>query len=769
MRKKHLFRRLLPAAALTLGLAAPPAAGFPPSPPGAAAQAFPTAVMADSAAARLERGDLDGARRLYQELLERDGDNADALIGMGRVFLADRAGAERALEYLRRATARHPTNVQAHYFRALAHLRLARTDLGRDNANFARMELETVLALDPSHSDALFRLGQLLRDVYGDGQGAVRAFRSQVAANPGHLQARLELVRALMDVGEWQEAIEQADALLARDGSFLDAYPYLAAANWKRGKAQEAMEVFERYFARIDEKEMGLYLDLGLVLTPTEQKELERLPSDGVRAYWARYWRTRDPDPKTDVNERLLEHYIRIAYARIEFGEQQWPWDARGGFYVRYGEPAYRSSRGRPVAWALLDDDPRLLEKKRDFQEQLGISSDFLQTSMFDNPIWDPPPGVDKGRVVELAASLLVEDRTLTPQQAWETASRMAEEEATSAVATPERWVYPDRGIDLHFEDPTHSGRYLATDTRSRLIIERMEKVVPTISEEEEKIDLIDPMDSVVTFRGRDGDTVVEYAFALLPEEFGTFRSVTGTYATIDVEVMLYTESWEPVAEAGQKRRRLQTIPQVKIRGVPLFVDATRMEVAPGTYRLTTLLLDPVTGKRATAEEIVDLPDYSGNTLMVSDILPAARITEVDEGREGRFIRGNLEVLPLPGRALQQDQPLFIYYEIYNLSKDAIGATDYQIEYAIAEAPQEQALASRLFQGLQRLVGRGRKRAVLTSAVQRSGIFSDESAYLEIDLSRLPAGTYLLELTITDKLNGATARGALLFRTLPIR
>jgi len=117
----------------------------------------------------------------------------------------------------------------------------------------------------------------------------------------------------------------------------------------------------------------------------------------------------------------------------------------------------------------------------------------------------------------------------------------------------------------------------------------------------EEKIDLIDPMDSVTTFRGPEGMTAVEYAFALLPDEFGSFRSVTGTYATLDVEVGLYTEAWEPVTETGPQRRRLQTIPQVSIRGIPLFVDATRIEVEPGTYRLTTLLLDPVSGKRATA------------------------------------------------------------------------------------------------------------------------------------------------------------------------
>ena len=734
------------------------------------------AAVVDSAAARLERGDLEGARQLYQQVLDEQGDHPGALIGMGRVYLADRTGAERALEFLRRATAADPTNIGAHYYRALAHLRLADTDLGRDNANFALRELETVLALDPSHADARYQLGRLLQDVLGEGEEAVEAFRTQVAANPSHLDARFELVKALMDVGEWVDAIGESEALLARDEDYLGVYPYLAAAHWKRGDGEGAMGVFERYFERIDAREMGLYLDLGLVLSSDEVRGLEQLPAEGLRAYWARYWRTRDPDPQTDVNERLLEHYIRIAYARIQFGQGRWPWDARGEFYVRYGEPTYRSARGQPVAWGLVEGDPDFLRKKREHQESIGMPSQLAQPSQFDAPAFDPPPGVPKWLVVTIADSIALENQFPPPGaerlsliEIWEQASQMADRRSygVSSAAAPERWVYLDRGIDLAFDDPTHRGNYLATGDRSRMVVEQMEKVMPTISEEEEKIDRIDPMDSVTTFRGPEGMTAVEYAFALLPDEFGSFRSVTGSYATLDVEVGLYTEAWEPVAETGPQRRRLQTIPQVSIRGIPLFVDATRIEVEPGTYRLTTLLLDPVSGRRATAEEVFELPDYSGDELMVSGVLPAASIREVGPGREGRFIRNGLEVLPLPGRALQLDQPLFIYYEIYNLTKDPIGATEYEITYSVAEAPEEQALTTRLFQGVQRLFGAGRRRAVLSSTVSRSGIFNDETAWLELDMSRLPPDTYILELTVTDRLTGALARGALLFRTLP--
>jgi GWxTD domain-containing protein len=517
-------------------------------------------------------------------------------------------------------------------------------------------------------------------------------------------------------------------------------------------------------------------VDLGLVLTPQEQREYRALDAVGKRNYWGTYWRARDPYPRTPVNERLLEHFIRVAYARLEFGQDAWPWDARGDAYVRYGEPDYRSARGKPVAWNLVDGDPGWIRQKRKHEESMGLPSNLSSTSPFESDAWDPPPGVEKWMVVALADSIQLEMRMPPPgtsppslMEIWEMASTEASKRgmSSSAAATRERWVYLNRGIDLNFEDYTHNGKYTVTGDRSRAVVEEMEKKQPSLSEEEDRIDFIDPMDLVVTFKGSEGNTAMEYAFALLPDEFGSFRSVTGVYATLDVTVELFTEEWEEATRLEERSRRLQTIPQVTIRGIPLFVDASRLEAPPGSYRLNTLLMDPVSGRRATVEELLELPDFSGDELMVSDILPAALIREVEADREGRFIRNGLEVLPLPGRVIQTDQPLFIYYEIYNLAKDAIGATQYDVAYSIAEAPEDMGLTTRLFQGLRSLVGRRRQRAVLTSTVSRSGIFNDESAYLEIDLGDLPADTYWLELKVTDSNSGAEAQSILVFRTLP--
>ncbi|MFC1500626.1 tetratricopeptide repeat protein [Candidatus Zixiibacteriota bacterium] len=729
----------------------------------------PHAALCDSGFVRLDSDDIEGARGYFEQILRRDPHYPRALLGMGRVMLGIRTGGGRAVDFLIQATEALPLDISAHYYRGLAHMRLAERDIGRDNIRMARSELITVLDLDPSHPDARYRLGIVLYEYFEEFREAQDEFEKQILTNPGHVDARLALLKVLMEMGEWEEAVSSAEMLLERDPEAFDAYPYLAGAQWKMGRGDEAMRVFERYFAIVGEREVNLYLNLGLVLETEEMEEFESLAPDGKRAYWAHYWRSRDPDPKTDVNERLLEHYIRIAWARIEFGKEAWPWDARGRLYVRYGEPDYRSGHGRPIAWDFVDGDPEWTQKKREHQEEMGLPSMLLQLSVFDADHWDYPLYIPKPMIIATAESLRAEDPIALLDSIWTQAVAIAENKAFrgASYATPERWVYADEGIDLNFEDYAHSGIFSVYGVRSRMVVEQMEERLPSLSEEEDRIEIIDPMDSVVTFRGEGGQTAVEYAFALLPDEFGSFRSMTGVYATIDVEVNLFTEDWIRAAGVGDSARRLETIPQVSIRGIPLFVDATRMEVTPGTYLLTTLLIDPETGKRARAEETVELPDYSGDELMMSNILPAAYIGLADDTSRPRFIRGDLEVLPLPGRAIQADQALFIYYEVYNLSMDQFGATEYQVEYLVREAPENRRLATRLFHTVQSFLGQGRRPTGVASSVTRTGIRPDLFSYLEIDVSQLEPQTYILELHVTDLNNGEMTSGSLLFRTLP--
>jgi GWxTD domain-containing protein len=80
---------------------------------------------------------------------------------------------------------------------------------------------------------------------------------------------------------------------------------------------------------------------LRYVATEQELREMDRLRTSEERnAYWAEFWRRRDPSPETGGNEAMDEFYKRVQYANQHFsaGVQGWKTDM-GHVYIRFGQP----------------------------------------------------------------------------------------------------------------------------------------------------------------------------------------------------------------------------------------------------------------------------------------------------------------------------------------------------------------------------------------------------------------------------------------------
>ncbi len=691
----------------------------------------PVSTLCDSGFVLLEKEDYAGAQQAFREALRLDRAYPRALYGIGRAFLELPKGTGRALDYLQRAAENMPDDIDVFYCKAIAHSRLAETEfIGRGNSRAAIGDLEKVLTINPSHHNAHFLIGELYRDYFKDYEQAIEAFRNQVTVHPDHVEAWQALLAAEIDTGNWETAVATAEDLLTRNPEMLEAYPWLAAAHWKAGRLDDSMRIFEYYFTALPEEEKSVYFDLAYILATVDVRDYVSLDEAGRDGYWLDYWRSHDPDPKTMINERLLEHFIRVAYARIEFGKKKWPWDSRGDFYIRYGEPDEDMGPGRPFPSTPVDEWEFYL-KECELRDRMGLPRPVFHIENYNFIL-----------------------------------ATLGFDTSVDGSSTPVRWLYTDEGIDVTFVNPVMSGNYLPG---SGPLIGALKRHLPVLSEEEDKIRTFELLQSALTFRGRNGWTALEYSIGILEDHIGQFRSITGEYANINARMELFTTAWRPVAGAIDSVHHLELRPQVRIRGEPMFVHGTRLEVPPGDYMLSTLIMDAESGMRSINKGEVVLPDYSGFELMISDILPAAKITEVGPGRVGRFIRGDLEVIPLPGRNLGKDQPLFIYFEVYNLTWDLEGATRYRIEYAVAESRSSVAPLGRIYQGFRRLVGLGQRRAVLSSEFTQSDIRRDLSTYLEIDMSEPPHGVYELIVTITDLNSKLTASSGLTFRTLPMQ
>lgn len=173
-----------------------------------------TTALCDSGFAVLEREEFEKARLLFDEVLELDEESVKGLLGMGRAWLGLPARTRRALDYLNKAISLDADCVDAHYYCAIAHLRLSETDITSSNARKALKELDEVIRLNPSHADAYYQRGNVFLDSFTELESAGRAFRNQIDINPDHSGARFELLRLEMGTGDWNSAIAVAESTL---------------------------------------------------------------------------------------------------------------------------------------------------------------------------------------------------------------------------------------------------------------------------------------------------------------------------------------------------------------------------------------------------------------------------------------------------------------------------------------------------------------------------------------------------------------------------
>jgi GWxTD domain-containing protein len=166
----------------------------------------------------------------------------------------------------------------------------------------------------------------------------------------------------LLEVGDWLGALRLWDAARETLGSTGRSDPRIGIAYIETVFAHQAFRYYEvaceMYFwgfsgtnlsehAEAVREEVERILPL---LTESEQEiwraELEQ-GVDVVAQRIGQYWAERDPTPLTAINERLLEHWQRITYAREHLRQNEstvYGTDDRGLIYVKYGEPGMERS-----------------------------------------------------------------------------------------------------------------------------------------------------------------------------------------------------------------------------------------------------------------------------------------------------------------------------------------------------------------------------------------------------------------------------------------
>ena len=176
------------------------------------------------------------------------------------------------------------------------------------------------------------------------------------------------------------------------------------------------------------------------------------------------------------------------------------------------------------------------------------------------------------------------------------------------------------------------------------------------------------------------------------------------------------------------------------------------MDVPAGLYRMEVKMKDRLSPRHARYRQDVEVESYGSTGLQVSDLEMAWRISKSKD--EDKFSKGRLWVIPMPTRTYAKGQSVFVYYEIYNLTRNEFGQTNYEVSYTVTS--DDNPVAVGIISSLTRW--RKGKREELSVTYEQQGT-SDPGSGIRGTRAGKPPARQIPELRVTvrDVNSGETA------------
>ncbi len=646
------------------------------------------------------------------------------------------------------------------YPRASGYRALARSYLALDNRLFdARLALERSLAADPDPIDAWYDLADLNIQIDGmDAENrARRAFHEVFRRDPfyrdaferwhrfyldtkdSHIVAQifdhhlgqsyapelaLRRVDVLYEAGDYEAALAEVRRLKQHSS----AAAYLSRTQYYEGVITEALgnpeDGWRAYRQGLADARQEADIELFY-------RDLEPLLSEGDRSGWetwsvqqkrdvlAGWWNERDPLPFSAVNERWIEQQKRARFARLSlrlkkawglekllaidatgFGRptlairfQGRPMDDRAELYLRHGKPDTQGGVGR-------DECGFWYYRRSEAGETKSFAVNFRRPRSFGE------------RAEFLGNDCIYSDLPTTPMG-----------RAHFAPGGLRAWDV-DRVIDRIDRDlklALSSDSY-AFEPAVRLPVE--------------------PEPANFALPGAETELVVYFATPMPNSGGARYRKGLAIYdegwreITRRVEEMEYVTGVRPAAGTGSAES--------------FILDLFRVRMMPGRYHFALQIDDRESGAVGIWKGRVDVRGFADGELGLSDVVLAAQVTS--GGDNPRFNRNNHTVLPLPSRTFLRGQPLFLYYEVYNLEADEAGGSEFRVDYTVRSKAIDRGAVQRLFGAVKGLVGVSEEPEAITLSFERRGSAGRVAAeYLSFDTQELIPGTYTLDVTLTDR------------------
>ncbi|MFC1726269.1 GWxTD domain-containing protein, partial [candidate division KSB1 bacterium] len=283
----------------------------------------------------------------FKRAVENDPLNSEYLMDLGKYYLENN-NPYKAEILFNKANNVIPKNPEILYYLALTSDRKGLSDISVELA-------ETILQIDPENTKA-----KIFLDVINERRIIfTRAEKDLLFYEPKFLDEALKIDKNNIEIyyslgyryfinENFTSSIKTFKNLTEKAPDYDKAKIFLWLSYKAIGENERAIELFNQYREKLGEKYNFIWQITEMMLPKKDRKKYDSLPEEKRADFLKRFWKAKDPLFSSNVNEREIEHYKRIAIAIKDFSSDGIKWDRRGEIWIRFGKPSYVAREAIP-------------------------------------------------------------------------------------------------------------------------------------------------------------------------------------------------------------------------------------------------------------------------------------------------------------------------------------------------------------------------------------------------------------------------------------
>ena len=654
----------------------------------------------------LTQKDTTKAEYYFKKSLDRD-KTAPALFELAKILISkktirDRA---RARELLESAIFMDPSNINYHLLMAAL--------MEYFGSGLAFKEYEKILEIDSTNVTALFQLGRMKSDDFNeyyhsvfqddpsspmlsldkfameDFEEAKHFFLKILNYDSTNSQALLHISILYENAGKAEKAVPLLERLVRLNPANEKAHLYLGLMYYKTSNLQGAYNEYKKALTLMkpEERRDFTYNSVKELIKPLLGDKIKDFSEANIENLIDIYWKARDPLYLTDYNERLLEHYSRVAYANLHFGVNRiglkgWK-SNRGEVWLRFGEPINRI-RMRPQINAGGRADIKLKTDVWYYNDMVfGFTDNFFNGKY------------------------------------------------TFSEPSPGNRLHSQYGYD------SHSYFDYVKKIRNEFYIPKYEGPKFSVPY------------NIVQFKNEDQNTTDLYVSYGL-KSIDSLYNGNKFYYSHNIGLFFFDQFLRTISEKRTPIKYLPISDKIEIDDTSKYViNSLLMRVRSDSGSFAFEIMRDADKGVSSNHFPFTARHFSEIKLNMSDILLANEVTDADSNKQYPITRGSVNILPNPLSTFSNKDKIFIYYEIYNLTPDSNEVYNVEQKLTIRKKDDRSGI-SKVLNSFLNIFSLGKDERQVTLTTHYKFKEKNPPVYFQLDMNKYEPSEYLLILAIKD-------------------